>query len=223
LKFEQYKPLLLACLDIFLPNSSEEHRRVLKLLVAWGVRFLVTNQLGSSKLEAFYPDAASRVRTQQIVTAAALVRAVGDNIPSDAAFERDFTKFEEETNVTAKYFLSRLNDQLAADEGDEERVAGRALTLEHILPKSENAQGYNEFPRDSADLYRSRLGNQTLLLGRPNKSLGAGDFAVKREAYRKSKLPITKQLRRYKTWSPEAVEHRQEWMAKLAVRVWPRS
>jgi hypothetical protein len=55
LRFEQYKPLLLACLDTFDLEKSEELRKLLKVLVSWGVRFQVTNQLGSSKLENFIP------------------------------------------------------------------------------------------------------------------------------------------------------------------------
>jgi len=220
LKFEQYKPLLLACLDVFDHSRSEELRKLLRLLVGWAVRFQVTNQLGSSKLETFYPEAAAKVRKLRLSTASALVREVGTTVPSDEVFRRDFAKFEEDNAIAARYLLATINDYLERQEGKEEHDASRQLTLEHILPKADNVPDGMLFSKEVAPAYRFRLGNQTLLVRKANQSLGASGFAKKLKAYGESALPLTAQVAKYKKWTPEALEERQQWMADKAVRIW---
>jgi hypothetical protein len=223
LRFEQYKPLLLACLDVFDLEKTEELRRLLKLLVSWGVRFQVTNQLGTSKLENFYPEAATIVRDQSIGTAKGLVRSVGDRVPSDEVFRRDFAKFEEDNSIVSRYLLAEINDLLERDTGKAEYDAARSLTLEHILPKAEIIPARMNFTKSTAEANRFRLGNQTLLVRKPNQDLGTKGFSIKTKVYKDSNLPITSQIARYKNWSPDAVEDRQQWLADSAVRVWPRT
>jgi hypothetical protein len=58
LQMEQYKPLLLACLDVFDPGKPTELVKILRLLVSWSVRFQITRQLGSSEIEKSYPKVA---------------------------------------------------------------------------------------------------------------------------------------------------------------------
>jgi hypothetical protein len=221
LRFEQYKPLLLACLDTFDLEKTEELRKLLKLLVSWGVRFQVTNQLGSSKLENFYPEAATVVRDDGIRTVKALVSAVCEKVPSDEVFRRDFAKFEEDNSIVSRYLLSEINDLLEREAGKAEYDAARSLTLEHILPKAEIIPAGMNFTKATAEANRFRLGNQTLLVRKPNQDLGTKGFLVKKKVYKTSKLPITSQISRYKNCSLDAVQDRQNWLAGLAVRVWP--
>lgn len=202
-------------------DKTEELRRLLKLLVAWGVRFQVTNQLGTSKLENFYPAAAVTVREKKIRTAKALVAAVGDKVPSDEVFRRDFAKFEEDNSIVARYLLSEINDLLEREAGKAEYDAARSLTLEHILPKADVIPSGMSFSKSTAEANRFRLGNQTLLVRKPNQDLGTSGYPTKLKIYRSSNLPVTSQLAEYKSWSPEAVENRQQWLAQLAVRAWP--
>jgi hypothetical protein len=223
LRFEQYKPLLLACLDTFDLEKTEELRKLLRLLVSWGVRFQVTNQLGSSKLENFYPEAATVVRDQGIRTVKALVAAVGEKVPSDEVFRRDFAKFEEDNSIVSRYLLSEINDLLEREAGKAEYDAARSLTLEHILPKAEIIPAGMNFTKATAEANRFRLGNQALLVRKPNQDLGTKGFSIKNKVYKASKLPITSQINRYKSWSPDTVQDRQDWLAGLAVRVWPRA
>jgi len=223
LRFEQYKPLLLACLDTFDLDKTEELRKLLKLLVSWGVRFQVTNQLGSSKLENFYPEAATVVRDDGIRTVKGLVAAIGEKVPSDEVFRRDFAKFEEDNSIVSRYLLSEINDLLEREAGKAEYDAARSLTLEHILPKAEIIPTGMNFTKATAEANRFRLGNQTLLVRKPNQDLGTKGFSIKKKVYKASRLPITSQLNRYKSWSTDTVQDRQDWLAALAVRVWPRA
>jgi hypothetical protein len=185
------------------------------------VRFQVTNQLGSSRLELFYPTAAKVVRDQKLKTARGLFDNVGKDVPSDEVFRQDFARFEEDSAIAARYLLATINDYLAKEAGDGEQSAARHLTLEHILPKSESIPGGMEFSKDTADVYRYRLGNQTLLLEKANRGLGNSEFKKKLDVYKKSKLPITNELAKYRKWTSRAIDERQEWFAGVAVRVWP--
>lgn len=195
----------------------------MKLLVSWGVRFQVTNQLGSSRLENFYPEAATIVRDDRIRTVKGLVAAVGEKVPSDEVFRRDFAKFEEDNSIVSRYLLSEINDLLEREAGKAEYDAARSLTLEHILPKAEIIPAGMNFTKATAEANRFRLGNQTLLVRKPNQDLGTKGFPVKKKVYKASKLPITSQIASYRAWSPGAVEDRQQWLADLAVRVWRRA
>jgi hypothetical protein len=224
LQMEQYKPLLLACLDVFDPGKPTELVKVLRILVSWSVRFQITRQLGSSEIERFYPKVAKRVRDDGIKTAAKLVRLFESEVPSDALFKSNFETYTEESEKLVRYYLHAIEERVRRDQGRrEEQVTldESEVNLEHILPQQPRLGEWPEFDEETAKVNKYRLGNQTLLLEEWNRESSNSAFDVKRKMYERSAVEITKPILENEIWSPETILERQSWLADIAVRTWP--
>lgn len=224
LQMEQYKPLLLACLDVFDPNKPAELSKLLKVLVAWSVRFQITKQLGSAEIERFYPKVAVWVRDNKVKTAAQIVEQFETEVPSDALFKANFETYSEENEKAVRYYLHTLEQQLRRDMGKREEEISLdegEVNLEHILPQEPKLEEWPEFDEETAKVNIYRLGNQTLLLGEWNREASNRSFAVKREMYAQSAVELTKPILQNDKWSPEAITERQSRLAEIAVRAWP--
>jgi hypothetical protein len=223
LKMEQYKPLLLACMDVFPQDSGDELRKVLQLLVSSTVRFRITNQLGSSKLEQFYQNAGRLVREKKIKIAADVRELMLSQVPNNKAFELEFATFSEKSQKLARYYLHSLEKTVrnqrrtSALETDKD---SKINTLEHILPKDSKHADWSSFDHELAAIYKDRLGNQTLLLRGENVKLGNRPYAEKFPTYIASEVELTKRLREFPDWTPQTIQNRQTWMASLAVKTW---
>jgi hypothetical protein len=197
LKLEQYKPLLLACLDTFNRNRPTELQKVLEALVAWSVRFQITQQFGSSRIEVFYPKAAKQVRDEQIKTANALINRFKDDVPGDSVFKSHFQTYSEDNPKLARYYLRCLEAVKRHDEGqlvDEVTEDEDAVNLEHVLPQQPSLKEWPTFDEETAKVSCYRLGNQTLLLKKENRGLGNCAFAKKRSLYKNSDVRLTKDI-----------------------------
>jgi len=224
LQMEQYKPLLLACLDVFDPKKPTEIVKVLRLLVSWSVRFQITKQLGSSEIEKFYPKVAKTVRDDQIKTAAQLVRLFESEIPSDALFKSNFETYTEENEKLVRYYLHSIEERVRREQGRREEeitLDESEVNLEHILPQQPRLHEWPEFDEETAKVNKYRLGNQTLLLEEWNRESSNSAFKIKRPMYERSAVEITKPILKNKVWSPEAILERQSWLAEIAARAWP--
>jgi len=224
LKMEQYKPLLLACLDIFNPNKPTETLKVLRLLVSWSVRFQITKQLGSSEIEKFYPNVAKTIRKESIRTAAKLVALFEKQVPSDALFKANFETYSEENEKLVRYYLHTIEQTVRREQGKREEEVSldeAEVNLEHILPQQPTLTAWPEFDEETAKVNKYKLGNQTLILGEWNLESSNSAFRVKRPIYERSTVEITKQILKCKTWSPETILDRQSYLAEVAVRAWP--
>lgn len=102
LRMVQVRPLLLALVEHF---SVQEARKALRLVVSWGVRFLVHGGLGGGTLEDHYCQRAQEIRSGGISTAADLSRAMAPVVPSDAAFESAFSTASVAQAYLARYYL----------------------------------------------------------------------------------------------------------------------
>lgn len=65
-----------------------------------------------------------------------------------------------------------------------------------------------------------RLGNMTLLTGKKNRKIASLPWEEKIKKYEESPLEINKRLCKYKTWTSETIEERQQKLATLAVEIW---
>jgi len=104
---EQYKPLLLSVLDTFDPENPNELKKVLELLVVWSVRFQASQELGSSEIERFYPEAAQAVRQEKLETAAKLAERFGGQVPADGVFRARFKTLTVENRQTARVLFEK--------------------------------------------------------------------------------------------------------------------
>lgn len=220
----QNRPMLLAVLQHF---SREEAKKVLRLAVAWGVRGLVVGGIGGGSMERAYCEAAIKVRSGAIKTALELADELSEYIATDEEFESSFTllRVPQTKSYLSRYYLLAL-ERSARGEDEPELVANAdegEINLEHIYPKKPIAEQWVTFDPDSLPLWRDRLGNQSLMKGSPNGKEGNNPFSTKKLAYRESELVLTREVGHLADWTPEAVVRRQARLAKLAVRVWPRS
>jgi hypothetical protein len=221
---EQYKPLLLSCLDIFDPEKPNELKKILEMLVIWSVRFQATQELGSSEIERFYPEAAQAVREEKIDSALKLAKRFGSQVPGDGVFRARFKTLTVEHRQLARYYLRKLENRARAESGSREHqmiVDEDIVSLEHILPQGADLVAWPKFDEDEFKANLNRLGNLTLLLRDTNRDLSNLPFDVKRPVYQSQEALITKKAGEPEEWSPAAVEERQEWLADLAVREWP--
>ncbi len=224
LKMEQYKPLLLSVLDTFDPENPNELKKVLELLVVWSVRFQASQELGSSEIERFYPEAAQAVRQEKLETAAKLAERFGGQVPADGVFRAKFKTVTVENRQTARYYLRKLENRARAETGRKEHgiiADENIVTLEHILPQGADLRMWPRFDEDEFKANLNRLGNLTLLLQDTNRDVSNLSFDVKRPVYQSQEALITKKAAEPEEWSSAAVEARQEWLADLAVREWP--
>jgi hypothetical protein len=218
LRLEQYRPLLLACLQIL---QAEEVKKVLRLLVSWNARLLISGGLGSGTMENRYSQSARSVREGRIKTAAQLAKAMADFIPGDEAFASQFAVARVSQHFLARYYLLALERELRGEENpelvpnsDEEDV-----NLEHVLPQRPEGR-WKAFTDETAKAYYRRLGNLTLMRSTDNAKAGNRPFTTKRRAYAKSKLKITRTIAEYSDWTPQAIDQRQQELAEVAVRTW---
>lgn len=100
--------------------------------------------------------------------------------------------------------------------------------LEHIAPKSVfRSKKYTQWEptfdndEDRFKMYKSRLGNLTLLADDPNASIGNGTFDEKRSAYSKSEITMTVRIpERYDEWGYSEIEDRTSTLAEDIVTHW---
>jgi hypothetical protein len=229
LELVQNRPLLLAVLDQFRGN---ELTKALRLLVAWGVRFLVNGRVNrGSALEAAYSRAATAVRSAQIKIAKQLAAAeqMQHLVHNDQLFRKDFSVVRVGKAKTARYYLTVLEQYLAEKKSAtfvELVPSGNpdVVNLEHILPQSvTNSSDWAHITDEDAKSYQSRLGNLTLLSYRSNSGLNSDSFQAKKKIYAASKLHLNKYFAKIPRWTVEEIEKRQEKLAEYAVKAWTLS
>jgi hypothetical protein len=221
LELEQNRPLLIAIMQHF---SSIEARKALQAVVNWSVRGLIVGGIGGGRMERVYAEAALKVRQGKVKTAKQLRSEIAGSIPADDTFRREFSIARQTKPRVARYLLLAL-EQSARSEKDPELVPNAdadEVNLEHILPRNPAKGTWKEFREDEQTQWAYRLGNQCLLRKSHNAKIGNEPWSVKQPILRKSALKVTKQASKASPWDKQAIDDQQEYMAKLAVKTWPR-
>lgn len=104
-------------------------------------------------------------------------------------------------------------------------------SLEHLMPKKYEKNwplldGYDE---DTRKFLINTLGNMALLPQRLNSSISNASWEVKKEGnknqsgliYYASDLVTLKGVIKKKDWNEESIIERAEWLADIAVKIWP--
>ena len=140
----------------------------------------------------------------------------------DAGFVHAFETRSLNVQKSAKLVLRLIESHLQRERagGKIELVVGSnsMVELEHIYPKKP-ADG-NEWPEGQDWL--NRIGNLTLLAAGLNREAQNGPFDDKKEEYSQSQLFLTRELLEMDEWTPEQIVARQERLAQLALKVWPK-
>jgi hypothetical protein len=221
LDLEQNRPLLLAAMQHF---TDPEKKNLLKSLVSWSVRGIIVGGIGGGTAEKAYCGAAVKIRAGEIKTTAELLAELKNIVPADGQFEEAFATVKVPKAGQARYFLLALEN---AERGETEpefvpNSNEEQVNLEHILPKSASETDWGQFNADERKDYVHRLGNLCLLQRGPNGKIGSKPFDVKRPVLQKSEFALTKRVATASSWAKEAIKDRQEKLAALALKTWPR-
>lgn len=215
----QLRPLLMA---IFTHFAQDQTAKALPMIVAWTVRFLICGSGGSGTLEMAYASRAGEVSSGKIKTAKALWDAMAAIVPDDATFKSKFATATISKADLAKYYLRVLEQQSKSH--DDETIVNpdqSKVNLEHILPRTPG-KGWAHFSAEQQHTLVKRLGNLTLLATRLNVKAANAEFSEKRSHFAKSTINMTKDLCELTEWTPAEIDARQNKLADLAVKAWPR-
>ena len=214
----QIRPLLLAVLSGF---KVTEIKRTLRLMVSWGVRFLITGGLGGGTMEKYYADTACKVRAGKITTSAQLTASLASVVLGDKEFETSFSVARVSKANLARYYLRVLERQNAGVAQPElvPNANQEEVNLEHVLPRNPDSK-WSGFSSDDAAIYCNRLGNLALLSVNANTVAANASFADKRSVLSASDFQLTEAIGKSTSWTLQAIESRQKMLAGLAVVAW---
>ena len=195
----------------------------MRMFLSWSVRFLVAGSGGGGPLDRAYGQLAKQVTDGVITTASQLRSQVRAGVlRTDAEFKQAFSKARVSKATLARYYLRALELHLEADPSAD--LGGTldesfAYNVEHVLPQKE-ADAW-PIAEQTALQFRKRLGNMVLLRPEENVKLGNKGFDMKRQAYAKSTPLLTQGVGKYLTWGPVEIDEWQDYLAELAVKIWP--
>ncbi|MFD7641814.1 DUF262 domain-containing protein [Kitasatospora sp. NPDC059795] len=223
------KILLLAAVDHLPPAQID---KLLRAMIGWSVRGMITGGINRGRYEDLYSQIAMDIRQQKVTRVSEVRDRVNDLIPSDSDFKAQFTLAtlgRGDGSKIARYYLTAL-ERTARKDGQPEFVPNdnpNEVNLEHVYPQNASAEEWSDFitasgKREDADSWIHRLGNMVLLPAGSNSRLGNKPFKDKAEVFQSSQLALTREVGDRDMWTPEAVQERQERLAGLAVRTWPR-
>ncbi len=134
------------------------------------------------------------------------------------AFELRSLNVQKSAKLVLRLIESHLQRERAG--GKIELVVGSnsLVDLEHIYPRK--PEPGREWPGDEDWL--NRIGNLTLLAAGLNREAQNGPFEEKKEEYSQSQLFLTRELLDIDEWSSDQIVARQQRMAQLALKVWPK-
>jgi hypothetical protein len=222
LDLEQNRPLLLAALQHF---TDQEKKLLLRSLVAWSVRGLIVGGIGGGTAEKAYCTAAVKIRKGEIKTTSQLLGELSQIVPSDSQFQQSFETARVPKANLARYYLLALEKQSQGDPQPEfvPNANEEQVNLEHVLPKRASANDWGaQFNADERREYLHRFGNLSLLQKGPNGRIGNKPFAVKKPILANSSFLLTTELGGESDMTKETINKRQQKLAAIAVKVWPR-
>ena len=208
-------------------------KKLFHLIEILGFKYSIILNYNPNNLEIKYANWAYRLRYKKIDTEG-LMKEIKDTIPNNSEF---FDKFKIKTisdNKTAKYILHGLSKEMCEDKliSIDENA-----TVEHVLPQKpikwiEYLENNNELIIDDekvdvitfANSLIYRIGNLTLLYLDDNVVASDSLFDIKKEkVFNKSQHEINKKIRKVEIWNKNAIDSRQEELAKLAISCWDQN
>lgn len=226
-------PLVFALLDRFVRETDGRRRtriaravmRNLQRLSAFVLRTaFVRQRFAPSEFERKFADYAREIAAATDVTDLAFGEFLGGcdgwGVLDDAYFIRALRSTRMKRGRLARQLLRGVN---RAEQNDPPLLNEGKTTLEHVLPLAAQHwptwRGFREV--DCAD-WVDRVGNLTLM-GPTDNRAGTNfnrSFHDKIGSYKRSSVAITRALCEQCEWTPEAVEERQNLIARQAAAVW---
>jgi uncharacterized protein DUF262/uncharacterized protein DUF1524 len=220
LNIRPLRPLILSIADKFESRSTGE---AFQFLISLGVRLFIASSTRSGSVEQALATVANQIYTDDVRNLGELKEALSGIMPRDEAFQVAFSLAKVSNQRLARYYLRSL-EMTAKGEREpwfvpqEDRTI---ITLEHVLPRRPGS-GWTQFTEDEARNFATRLGNLVLLRASSNSRLGNESFSAKKAILAESPYVLTNMAGNVESWTPSAIQQRQERLAELAVRTWPR-
>ena len=176
-------------------------------------------------LESHFTTFAKTVHRSEGALAESALRELLRHMPSDLVFQSDFQIQSGGTNARVRYVLRKLERALNAQDSTS------SLTIEHIAPQTATDFWKQAVPNDYDETIE-RWGNLTWLAQELNSAAQNAPWSEKREVYAKpensryqvgSQIAITAPLLDVSDWNEAMIVRRQQWMAELAVQIWPEA
>jgi uncharacterized protein with ParB-like and HNH nuclease domain len=137
-----------------------------------------------------------------------------------------------------KFVLTAINDHLRNDPSAS-KISPASLQIEHILPKSPDADDYANFKTQEIETYKNHIGNLTLILDEDNNKIQNNPFDQKLKIYQtyngqlsdekykgkrvKKDYPTTFELYKYPEWDVESILEHAKYYQKIANQIWSKS
>ncbi len=229
------QPLVFALLTRYLKETDLRHRKRIAKVINKNLRLLsafvlrtafVAPKFEPSRFESAFANFSKEIMTVDDLSDAGFARFLHEcdhaayGVLDDSRFRKTMAESRMTGKRKIKLFLLGINTEVQADF---QILNQEMCTIEHILPKSpDHWESWDGFLDIDKGAWVHRLGNLTLMGPADNKPGPEfnGNFGKKVESYRNSGLKITRKITEFSGWNPESVQHRQNEMAKVAVRVW---
>lgn len=215
-KEKQAFPILIAAYNEL---SSEDFKKVLKLVSIITFRYTVIGRLHTNLKEDVYNKAAINISNGETTTVVGVADQIKTLYPSDSDFKNDFSTkclSTKRGKKIVRYILFGIENHLSHNDYDFEDNPG---TIEHILPENGNKNYLINFPPAVHESVVYRLGNYTILEDDKNRECEALPFDEKREIYARSQYELSKQINN-SDWTPNSIDRRQLDLANQATAVW---
>lgn len=122
------------------------------------------------------------------------------------------------TKERTKLLLSSLESYL-----NKETVDPNIVTIEHIMPQTLTPEWKTMLGGNASSVHKKllhTLGNLTLT--GYNSEMGNKPFFDKLNYFKDSNLSLNRWLVKVDSWNEEAIKNRAEYLAGIAIKVWPR-
>jgi hypothetical protein len=214
------RPLMLAIAEKF---NQKETRAAFQYLISVGVRLIIASSTRTGSVEEALANAANQVYDGIINNTSQLKDRLSEVVPRDKQFQDAFKVARVSNQRLARYYLRSL-EMHAKGEGEPYFVPQDdpvIITLEHVLPRKPEGH-WPGFKAEEVSANVPRLGNMVLLRASSTQNLGNNPFFLKQAAYAASPYILTNMLAGIARWTPAAIDKRQERLAELAVKTWPK-
>ncbi len=206
--------------------SVEDFDKILQYLESYFVRRWIagvsTKVLGSvfnnlyTKVKAKNPDTLiSGLRT-------VLSEFAGNQVwPNDDTFRASIINqavYSSSSSARVKFILESLEESLS-----KERVDPQNLTVEHIMPQKLKKEWQKMLGENHSNVQKKwlhTLGNLTLT--GYNSELSNNPFEDKLKHLESSNVTLNQYFWNLDVWNEEAIKSRAEYLADIAIKVWPR-
>lgn len=221
LKVQQVYVLLLGLYNS-IGTNTKKFKKMVVVLNNFSFRYNTICRLNPNELERVYSELSILIRKKKI-SEVEVIERLRTLAPSRTSFLDSFYEYNTKNSKLARHILKSINDYMLEKENKlDVEAKTKRINLEHIIPKKPDKEWNVFFKNRNVDpgTLIHKIGNMTILLDEYNRKLANNFFDKKKLMYKKSSLPLNKELKRYREFGEIEVNKRQKKMAKIAEDLW---